>query len=67
MVARQPNYKYDRANQQDGEKHGRQLTCKQGCQCKSKSAIAKKPSNDLTRWNRYITGIDIAPYKRKHI
>ena len=52
------NYKYDRANQQDGEKHGRQVTCKQKCQCKSESAIVKKPSNDLTRWNRFITGID---------
>jgi len=49
------NYKYDSAGQQGGE-NGR--TCKQGCQCKSKSAVAKKPSNDLTRWNRFITGID---------
>ncbi len=58
------NHKYYRASQQVCE-NGR--TCKQGCQCKSKSAIAKKPSNDLTRWNRFITGIDIDPYKRTHI
>ncbi len=51
------NYKYDRTSQQGGE-NGKQLTCNQKCKCKSESAIVKKPSHDLTRWNRFITGID---------
>ena len=51
---RKQNYK-DRASQQGGE-NGR--TCEQKCKSKPESVIVKKPSNDLTSWNRFITGID---------